>query len=234
MASTIAIIIPVLNERMFIIDALQHASCLGANEIIVVDGNSSDGTYELIKKVFPGLRCLKTPCANRAVQMNAGANEAVSDILVFLHADSRLPDNAVGHIQQIMQLGFVGGGFMKKYTPSSLSLNIYEFLLNHVYLSALKNLVGTNAIYVRRDLFEALKGFPEVDFMEDVVFAQMLKKSGRVAVIKDPVIVSARRYWERGVFKQITRNFYVMFNYLFLGQQPKELKKLYAVNCYEC
>ncbi len=230
MAPTVAIIIPVLNEWILIIDALQRVSCLGADEIIVVDGNSNDGTYELIQKRFPRVRCLRTSHANRAVQMNAGAHEASSDILVFVHADSRLPDDAISYVQKIMQRGYVGGGFMKKYEPTNFVLNIYGFLLNHVYLRFCKNLTGSNAIFIRRDLFESLRGFPEVNFMEDVLFAKILKEAGRLSVIDEPVIVSSRRYQKNGVLKQIIRNARIIFDYRYLQRDPQELKKVYTAN----
>jgi len=230
MAPTVAVIVPVLNERLFIIDALQSLSCLGADEIIVVDGNSTDGTYELIKERFPRVLCLKTTFANRAIQMNVGASAAVSDILVFLHADSRLPANAVSYVQKAMQRGYRSGGFMKKYKPANLVLNIYGFLLNHIYLRFCKNLVGSNAIFIRRDLFESLRGFPELNFMEDVHFAKILKKTGRLAIIDKPVIVSSRRYQKNGVLKQIVRNAGIMFDYQYLQRDPQELKKAYTAH----
>lgn len=230
MAPTVGIIIPVLNERMFIADALQHICCLGADEIIVVDGNSTDGTYELVKRRFPDVRCLRTECANRAVQMNLGAQEALSDILVFFHVDVRLPVDSMNTIRTKMQQGYIGGGFKKKYVPSTGLLKAYQFLLNNIYLSFLKNLVGTNVIFVRRDLFTALKGFPEVDFMEDVVFAKGIKKAGRLAVISGPVVVSSRRYKTNGVLKQIVRNARIIFGFQCLRHQPQQLKKVYTAN----
>jgi len=230
MVPTVAIIIPVLNERMFIIDTLQHVACLGADEIIVVDGNSTDGTYELIKERFPYVRCLRSEHANRGIQMNLGAQGALSDILVFLHVDVRLPVDSMNTIRTKMQQGYIGGGFKKKYKPTTILLNTYRFFLNNIYLGFLKNLVGSNAIFIRRDLFTALKGFPQVDFMEDVVFAQTLKKAGRLAVINKPVIVSARRYMTNGALKQIVRNARVIFGFQCLRHQPEQLKKVYAAN----
>jgi len=230
MAPTVAIIIPVLNERMLIIDALHRASCLGADEIIVVDGNSTDGTYELVKERFPYVRCLKTVYANRALQINVGAKEALSDILIFLHADMKLAVHSIERIKQSIQLGNVGGGFMKRYEPSNVLLNIYGFLINYIYLGVYRNLVGSNAIFIKRDTFESLKGFPEVDFMEDVVFSNMLKESGKVAVIDEPVTVSSRRYQQNGVLKQMMRNAKVMIGYSCLHQSPQELKKVYAAH----
>ncbi len=230
MAPTVAIIIPVLNERMFIIEALQRVSCLGADEIIVVDGNSNDGTYELIKERFPHTRCLRSNDAHRAIQMNIGAQGSTSDILVFLHADVRLDPDSVEAIKTKMQQGFIGGGFKKIYEPTTVLLSVYRFFLNNVYLNLMKNLVGSNAIFVRRDLFEGLKGFPEVDFMEDVIFAQILKKAGRLAVINGPVVVSSRRYKNNGVLKQIIRNARIIFDFQCLHRNPQQLKEVYTAD----
>lgn len=230
MAPTVAIIIPVLNERMFIIEALQRVSCSGADEIIVVDGNSNDGTYELIKERFPYIRFLRSNYANRAIQMNIGAKEAVSDILVFLHADVRLASNSVEAIKTKMKQGFIGGGFKKVYEPSTIGLSVSRFFLNNVYLNLMKNLVGSNVIFVRRDLFESLKGFPEVDFLEDVIFAKILKKLGSLAVINAPVVVSSRRYRDNGVLKQMIRNVRIIFDFQYLHRDPQELKKVYTGN----
>ena len=234
MVPTTALIIPVLNERKGIEKALEKAVSLGADEVIVVDGNSNDGTYEFVKKSFPRVRCYKSPYANRAFQMNLGANEAMSDILVFMHADVSLPEQGIAYIKEKITQGFNGGCFFKRYEPNSVILSMYGALLNQVYLRLFKNFVGSNGIFITRDLFINLKGFPQVEFMEDVLFAQAMKRVGRLAVIDIPVVVSSRRYFKRGVWNQIMRNSRVMFDYCFLHKNPKDLKKIYTVNCYEC
>lgn len=234
MAPTVAIIIPVLNERKVVGEALLKVLDLGADEIIVVDGNSTDGTYEFIREYFPQVKCLKSQLANRSIQMNEGAHEAVSDILVFVHADLRLPESSIDLMKKSIQEGFVGGGHLKHYVPDGFLLNIYGFLINNIYTRLLKNLVGSNAIFVKRDVFMALKGFSNVEFMEDVIFSRDMKRKGRISIINDCILVSSRRYLERGILRQIIRNVNVMINYFFFHKNPKELKQLYMVNCYEC
>ncbi len=207
---------------------------LGADEIIVVDGNSTDGTYEFVKESFLHVRCIKAPYANRAFQMNLGVNEAVSDVLIFLHADVSLPEHGIDYIKEKIIQGFSGGCFLKKYEPNNIVLSVYGALLNQVYTRLFKNFVGSNGIFITRDLFIHLKGFPQVEFLEDVLFAHSMKRVGWLAVIDRPVVVSSRRYLKRGVWNQMIRNGCVMFNHFILHKNPKELKKIYTVNCYEC
>lgn len=230
MAQTIAIIIPVLNERHCIEDTLSNVLSLGADEIIVVDGNSIDGTYEFVKQSYSHVKCLKTSYANRAFQMNEGSHEAISDILLFMHADVKLPEGAIENVKRVINHGFIAGGFMKQYYPNNLILKVYGFLLNHVYSGFFNNLVGSNAIFLKRDLFKTLKGFPRVEFMEDVIFSKNLKRQGRIGIVKQRVVVSSRRYLEKGILKQMLRNLTVLFSYQFLRKNPKELKQMYSVN----
>ena len=98
-----------VNEKNLIADTLKHLLSLGADEVIAVDGGSKDGTCEIIKQDFPSVRCFETAYADRALQMNLGAFEAKSDIFLFVHADMRLPQNAVERVKEKIQLGFVGG-----------------------------------------------------------------------------------------------------------------------------
>lgn len=230
MAQTVAIVIPVLNERYCIEDTLANVLSFGADEIIVVDGNSIDGTYEFVKQSYPHVKCLRTPYANRAFQMNEGSHEVLSDILLFMHADVRLPKGTIDNVKSVINDGFIAGGFRKQYCPSNLILKVYGFFLNHVYFGFFNNIVGSNAIFLKRDLFKALKGFPMVEFMEDVLFSKNLKRQGRIGIVKQRVVVSSRRYFKNGIIKQLIRNLAVIFCYQFLKMTPKELKQIYSVN----
>ena len=223
----IAIILAVYNENKIIRSSLKNILGLGADEVIVVDGASSDGTLEIIQKHSGSLKLICSSVANRAEQMNRGAGTTSSDIFVFIHADTMLPPNAISAIRQKIHEGFIGGGFAKRYDQSKFILTLYQKVLNLVYLRLLKGLVGTNAIFVRKDVFYRLQGYSVVDFMEDVLFSEKLKKAGPLAFINDPVTVSSRLYLKHGCLAQILRNAWILFQYKVLGRNPNTLRKTY-------
>lgn len=200
--------------------------------MIAVDGNSRDGTCELIRCEFPSVHCFETPYPDRALQMNTGALEAQSDVFLFVHADMRLPDRAIELVQEKIEQGYIGGGFRKKYEPANLLLGIYEFFLNTFYLGLMHCLVGTNAIFVRRDVFESLNGFPEVSLLEDMIFSDGIREKGRIAIIEEPVVVSSRRYLERGVLRQILKNARILLGYKLLKESPEDLRERYLVGSH--
>lgn len=216
--------------------------------MIVVDGSSSDGTFQVVRDEFlvvsepfdvaqgklresnpPAVSCYQTAFKDRALQMNVGVFEARSDVFLFVHADMTLPANAVFTVRERIKQGFVGGGFKKCYSTNNWVLKIYCFLTNLFFFWISKSLVGTNAIFVRRDIFEKIGGFEQGSFMEDVVFAEALKKIGRVTLIQDAVKVSPRRYEEKGVFRQIAKNAEIFFRYRFLHQNPSNLREIYEI-----
>ena len=224
---TIAVIIPVFNEKNCICQSLENFQSLRFAEIIVVDGGSTDGTYEIIKKEFPSIQCFQTTVTERAVQMNFGASKSISDILVFVHADTKLPINAGDLIRKKLDKDYIAGGFYKQYDQSNFLLQLYLKCLNYLYLGKMKCLVGTNAIFVKRTIFEQVKGFPEVPFLEDVIFSDIVNTAGSVAVVREPVIVSSRKYLKTGSFKQILRNFRILIGYKIFKKNPVRLLELY-------
>lgn len=200
--------------------------------MIAVDGNSRDGTDEIIRREYPSVCLFQTAYPDRALQMNAGAFEAQSDVFLFTHADVRLPDRAIGLVQEKIEQRYIGGGFRKKYEPTSFLLGVYEFLLNTIYLGLMHCLVGTNAIFVKREVFESLNGFPEVPLLEDLIFSDCMRKKGRITMIEEPVAVSSRRYMEHGVLRQILRNARILFGYKLLKENPENLREKYLVSSH--
>jgi len=215
----ISIIIPTLNEADSIGATLKSAQAGTDVEIIVVDGGSSDGTAQLANAF--GVRLL-TVSGGRAEQVNAGARSANGDVLLFLHADTRLPG---GFDQQILELlirpGTVAGAFALGIDGPEIGLRLVEKLAN--FRSRFFQMpYGDQAIFLKADLFYSLGGFPEMDIMEDFVFVQRLKRTGRVAIAPVAVRTSGRRWRRIGILKTTVINQAVLLAY-FLGRNPERL-----------
>jgi glycosyltransferase involved in cell wall biosynthesis len=227
---TVSIILIVRNESGLIRSALARLLALGAMEVIVSDGASADNTAEIVSQEFKQARLVRCERANRAHQMNRGAEIAMGQILLFAHADITFPANTIPLIQKHASLTSQAGGFYKKYVSSSLVLKYYQEILNRFYFKRLKHMVGTNGIYVEKHLFQRLGGYRELPFMEDVIFADDLRAATTLTAIEEPVLVSARRYEAAGVWKQIRINARIWFGFKFLGQDIAYLANRYPAN----
>lgn len=224
----VSIILAVMNEKNLIRETLAHLLGLGADEVIVVDGSSADGTDKIVRQEFPAARFFQTAFPDRSLQMNLGAFEASGDIFLFVHADMKLPSGAIHSIQTYAQQGYVGGGFMKRYIPETGLFKFYAFLQNWLHLAWMKCMVGTNAMFVTRDTFRKMNGFHDQPFLEDVLFSDCLNRYGSIAVIQSPVSVSARRYLEKGFINQVIKNASIMIRHKMLRQDPSELQEIYG------
>ena len=196
----ISIIIPVLNEEKIIKNQLQQLTALeGDFELIVVDGGSRDKT-PLISKSFARVVNSKK---GRAIQMNAGAGIARGDVLFFLHADCSIEKNALPEIKRIME--------QKKVVGGALSYDVEEdgFLFrNLVYWSRLRAKLtsvypGDHGLFVRREVFDEVGGFPHIQLMEDIALCKELKKKGRVIHVNSKIFASTRRFEEKGFFRTV-------------------------------
>ncbi len=224
----VSIVIPVLNEAATAgacLDRLRH--WCPPNELIVADGGSTDGTLQEVAR-RPWATLVECP-AGRGAQMNAAAARARHETLLFLHADTTLPEEAFDAIARALESpDVVGGGFLKRYDPAPPVLLATEWLLNHVRASLMRDLVGTNAIFVRARDFRALGGYREWPLLEDVDFCDRLKRRGRLAILPGPVRVSPRKYVKEGAWRRTWVNARVMFGYRVLSESPEALARLYG------
>lgn len=196
----LSIIIPVLNESIGIVahlQALQAYRTVG-HEIIVVDAGSDDNTCRLARSfadmVFTSVR-------GRALQMNAGARVASGDYLLFLHADTQLPAQADRLIAQALQTN-VWGRFNVRLSGRAWLLRLVATLIN--WRSCWTGIAtGDQGIFVRRDIFQHIGGFPAIPLMEDIELSMRLNKLARPICVSSPVITSSRRWEQQGIIKTI-------------------------------
>lgn len=220
----LSIIIPVLNEERTIAATLADLDHVPDREIIVVDGGSTDRTAEIVRAT--SARLVVSP-RGRAVQMNAGARQAAGDMLLFLHADTQLPDSANRDIAEGMaDARCVGGRFDIRLDSTRPLLRLVGHMIS-LRSRLTRVATGDQAIFVRRAVFERLGGFPEIPIMEDVAFSRALKKSGRIACLRARVVSSARRWEEHGPIRTILLMWALKLLYL-AGVPPARLKRLYG------
>ena len=219
----ISIIIPTLNEAESIVTTMKSAQAGTGVEIIVADGKSSDGTGEMAKGL--GVRLL-TITGGRAKQVNEGAMAASSDVLLFLHGDTRLPAGFDKHVLNLLTVpGTVAGAFALGIDGPEIGLRIIEKLAN--FRSRFFQMpYGDQAIFLRASLFRSIGGFPEIPIMEDFVFMQRVKKEGRVVIAPVAVTTSSRRWKKLGILKTTLINQVVLLAY-FLGSDHERLARWY-------
>ena len=226
-APLVSVIIPVLREAHRL-DSLIDRLCQIADglpvEIIVVDG-SPDG--ESIKAISRRDVTLLTAPVGRARQMNAGAAVAKGDFLLFLHADTRLPQGALRRISETLSDDrYVAGAFDLRYNSDRPSI---RFIARVACLRSRLTRIpyGDQAQFFRRSYFEKLCGFADIPLMEDVEIMFRIKERGdRIFILPEPVVTSARRQEKEGVVRCTLRNWSIITLY-FLGMSPERLVRFY-------
>ncbi|MFK7843702.1 MAG: TIGR04283 family arsenosugar biosynthesis glycosyltransferase [Rhodothermales bacterium] len=217
----ISIVIPTLNESACIehtLTALQIQE--QPFEIIVADGGSADDTCNkagMYARVIPTQR-------GRASQMNAGAADARGDVLLFLHADTHLPPNALHLIRQAVADNAVAGNFRLKFDTSSPLLSTYSFFTRFQFP---RFSFGDRSLFVQTELFEHIGGFASIPIFEDLDLVSRLTKKGEFAYLHAYVVTAARRFEKNGLAKQQLLNAYLWIRYL-LGTPPAKLAHHYT------
>ncbi|HJR00715.1 MAG TPA: TIGR04283 family arsenosugar biosynthesis glycosyltransferase [Methylomirabilota bacterium] len=221
----LVIVIPALDEAANLARLLPDLArdCPGA-AIVVVDGGSRDDTAAVVARQ-PGARLLASE-RGRALQMNHGAREADGDTLLFLHADTRLPEGAAGAIEAALaEPGVVAGRFDVRFDNEGALFRTIAWFMN-ARSRASGICTGDQAIFVRRADFEAIGGYPEIPLMEDIELSRRLKRRGRLRALRLRVTTSARKWEREGPLRTIGLMWALRFLH-FCGVAPARLHRWY-------
>ncbi|MGG6240174.1 TIGR04283 family arsenosugar biosynthesis glycosyltransferase [Nodosilinea sp. AN01ver1] len=220
---TISIVIPALNEASslpLVLEALQAAANV---EVIVVDGGSADGTAEVARAM--GAKVVKS-ARGRSRQQNQGAKIAKGPILLFLHADTCLPQGFDQAIRQTLaEPGVVAGAFQLAIDSPRLGLRWVEWGVN-LRSRYLHMPYGDQAIFLTAETFHQLGGFPDLPMMEDFELVRRLGQLGKVAIAPSAVVTSDRRWRSLGILRTTLANQAMIVGYL-LGVDPYKLARWY-------
>lgn len=223
-AFSLSVIVPVWMEAASVVDTLEALAPVRArgHEVIVVDAGSSDGTAERARPLCD--RVIQSD-KGRAVQMNAGAAVARGDLLLFLHADTRLPSGALEQLTAFVQSRRAWGRFDVRLTGKRPLFRVIAWFMNQ--RSRLTGIcTGDQALFVRRDVFEALAGFAPLPLMEDVELSRRLCLVSRPFCIREPVLTDSRRWQKHGAWRTIFLMWRLRWRY-WRGESPESLAQVY-------
>jgi len=223
-ADKISIIIPVYNERAILRTTLRQLRISENEELIIVDGGSSDDTVSIARDFTDKVFTTKT---GRASVMNFGASKAEGDILLFLHADCVLPGDGFNTIRDILRDDSIAAGaFYLGIESSQFRYRIIEFVANiRARLTCL--MYGDQGMFLKKDMFDRIGGFADIPLMEDIEISKRLKKLGKIAFVKQPVKASPRRWLNEGLLYTTLRDWTIAFLYTFMNVLPEKLIKHY-------
>lgn len=218
---SVAVIIPTLDEAETLQRILPEL-VTAADEVIVSDGGSRDGTVR--SAVELGVVVVQGK-AGRGPQLNRGAHTSTSEVLLFLHADTTLPTGAIEKVRRAVEEGFVGGGFAARFDDPR-----WQYRFGSAFVSLRTRIsrapLGDQAQFAARSVFEELGGFRDWPILEDLDFIRRLRHRGRVAILPDQVVTSARRYVEGGIIHTLLTNWLIWVLFL-VGVSPHRLAQLY-------
>lgn len=220
----ISIIIPVLNEAEHIADALKSLDPYRSDghEVIVIDGGSSDDTVSIAGQYADEV--LRSD-AGRAIQMNHGIDAAQGDALLFLHADTRLPDNAIANIIDALEDGYFWGRFNVRLSGHHFMFRVIEQMMN--LRSCVTGVAtGDQAIFVSRESVEIVGDYPQLPLMEDIVFSKRLRSIGWPACVRQQVVTSSRRWEDKGILPTVLLMWRLRLLF-FLGVSAEKLAQQY-------
>ena len=220
----ISIVIPALNEEGQILETLVPLQPLRrqGHEIILSDGGSRDRTLAISRGLVD--RVVES-VPGRAVQMNAGARQATGDFLLFLHADTRLPQGFEKLLEKAWVKGRQWGRFDVRLSGGHFLFRVVETLMNlRSRCSGIAT--GDQAIFVRHQTFKRVGGFPEIPLMEDIALSRLLKRQSRPCCIRERLVTSSRRWEKRGIVPTILLMWWLRLQFFF-GMSPDKLARQY-------
>ena len=220
----ISVIIPAINERDHIERAVRGAWRAGADQVIVSDGGSCDGTPALARR---HQAIVVAGPAGRGRQQNLGARQAAGDILVFQHADSYFGDGALAALRPLHHNDgrYVLGAFRQRIESDRFIFRLIE-QGNALRAAVCQMPYGDQAIFVSRTLFNRCHGFPDVPLMEEVLFIDQARRYARPRLMPGPIHVDTRRWMRHGIVRQTIRNWSLLLA-LRLGVSPHTLAGYY-------
>ncbi len=223
----VAIVMPVLEEAARVQDAVDAARA-HCDELLVIDGGSTDRTAELAAD--RGARVVTLPRAGRGLQLRTGADLALrtgADVLLFLHADTRLPPAARSGLEEAVQAGAVGGGFLIDFEPTSPLLRRGRVLVDF-RTRRLRLPLGDQAQFATAAAYAASGGFSDLPILEDLDFIGRLRRQGPISIVEQRATTSSRRFAERGVVRTVATNWLIWLLFA-AGVKPTRLASLYPL-----
>jgi rSAM/selenodomain-associated transferase 2 len=228
---TVSVIIPALAEENLLPGTIRFARAAGADEVIVVDGGSADGTLEAAR-TLADIALSESP--GRAGQMNAGARAASAGILLFLHADTRLPDGSIEAVREAVRHGGCLGGAFPVRLEISPGASLYRNamlrlagMMINLRSRLFRAYTGDQGIFARREVFDAIGGFPEIPLMEDVAFSRSLTRRGKTLLLPIRITTSGRRWESFGPLRTILLMWGLRAAW-HLGMSPVRCAGIYA------
>ncbi len=226
LTALVSVIVLARDEEAQIAAVLDHLAALpGRLEVIVADGESTDDTAALARAHASAPRIVRAG-GGRAAQANAGAAAAIGELLLFLHADTRLPPDAHASLAAAWREGVVGGNFALRFDGPG----VFERVLGAVYAAQRRRgyYYGDSCVWLRREAFAALGGFRPLEIMDDYDLVRRLERLGRTRCLPGPALTSARRWRALGVPRTVLS--WLVIRWLYVaGVPPRQLARLYRL-----